>query len=410
MELHPAIKDIKIEFTEDGLTKHGLFGLLAWYLTEILDFEKRCELLTVKKKRNRDKNKSVKRRKSKFPAPKLCIGIVTTILLGIKRFEKVNDKLHDEVRTANMIGLEKFFDRSTARNFINEFQLWHLEQLDQININLLNDFGESFRQDFAVLDIDATTHSVESKKREGAIPGYNKKNRGKPCYQWSVGFIRDEIVSQVLSKGNTHCSQKFEYILNDVRGKLGTTNLIIRLDGGYLSADTLNYTVEKGLQITITCQIAHVMAQKENKIDMSKWFDYDKTTKLLDAGLVKVVSGCSHTFRVIFVKQRQEKIKVVDDKIRKITKTKSYAIVSRLNAEMSAGAVYEFHHQRQTIENFFKESKNPFNSSKMPSQKFRGNEAYLHLVTLAYNCFTLFKKDICQRSGKETVLKRLKIK
>ena len=153
MDHFPPIKDIKIEFTEDGLTKHGLFGLLAWYLVEILDFEKRCEILTVKKKRNRDKNKYINRRESKFPAPKMCIGIVATILLWIKRFEKVNDKLHDEIRIANMIGLERFFDRSTARKFINEFQLWHLSQLDQINTDLLRDFGESFRQDFAVLDV-----------------------------------------------------------------------------------------------------------------------------------------------------------------------------------------------------------------------------------------------------------------
>ncbi|ODS37497.1 MAG: hypothetical protein A7316_09345 [Candidatus Altiarchaeales archaeon WOR_SM1_86-2] len=410
MDRIPPIKDIKVEFTEDGLTKHGLFGLLAWYLVEILDFEKRCEIVTVKRKRNRDKNKSIKRRKCKFPEPKMCIGIVATILLGIKRFEKIDDKLHDEVRIANMIGLEKFFDKTTARKFINEFQLWHLRQLDQINTDLLRDFGESFRQDFAVLDIDATTHSVESKKREGAVPGYNKKNRGKPCYQWSIGFIRDEIVSQVLSKGNTHCSQRFKYIVEDVGKKLGTCNLIIRLDEGYMSADTLNYSVENGLQIVITCRMDWILAQKENKIDHSRWFDHNETTRLLDAGLVKVVSECPHKFRVIFVEQQQEKIKVVDDRVRKTKKPKKYAIVSRLNAEMDAGTLYEFHHQRQTIENFFKESKNPFNSSKMPSQKFRGNEAYLHLVMLAYNCFTVFKKDICQQSGRYTVLKKLKIR
>jgi len=409
MEQSTTIKDIKIEFTEDGLTKHGLFGLLAWYLVEVLDFGKRCELLTVKKKRNRNKDKNIKRRKSPFPATKMCMGIVATILLGIKRFEKVNDKLHDETRIANMIGLEKFFDRSTARKFINEFQLWHIKQLDHINTELLRDFGESFRQDFAVLDLDATTYSVESKNREGAVPGYNKKNRGKPCYQWSVGFIRDEIASQILSKGNTHCSINLGYIVNDVRKKLDTGNIIIRADGGYLSADTLNYAVENGLQIITTCPIKYILAQKENKIDLSGWFDYDEKTRLLNVDLIKVVSGCQHKFHAIFVEKEQEKTKVSGGKVRKMKESLSYAIVSRLNASMDASALYEFYHQRQTIENFFKESKNPFNAGKMPSQKFRGNEVYLHFVMLAYNCFSIFKKDICHQIGKEDLLKRLKI-
>lgn len=34
----------------------------------------------------------------------------------------------------------------------------------------------------------------------------------------------------------------------------------------------------------------------------------------------------------------------------------------------------------------------PFNGRKIPSQKFRDNEAYLHLVITAYSCFSLFKK------------------
>jgi len=403
------IKDIELVFEGDGLTKYGLFPLLTWFLMDVLELEKRCKIVTVKRKRNRDKTRDIKRRKTLFPAPKMCVGIVVVILLGIKRFERIRNVLHTETKIANMIGLKRFFDPVTVRNFINEFQLWHLRQLDRVNTDLLKDFGESFRQDFPVLDIDMTTHSLESKKREGAIPGYNKKNKGKPCYQWSVGFIREEIISQALSNGNTHCSTKFEGIVEDVREKLDTTNFILRVDGGYLSAETLNYIVKNDLQVTITCQFNYILAQKENEIDFSKWFDHNEYTRLLDAGEVYVVSKCKHKFRVILVEQKQEKTEIDDGKKHKTKEIKKYAIVARLNAPSDPSAIYEFHHQRQTIENFFNEVKNPFNAGKMPSQKFRGNEAYLHLVTLAYNCFGIFKKTICQRSGRENLLVQLRV-
>ncbi|MFQ5835838.1 MAG: transposase [bacterium] len=88
---------------------------------------------------------------------------------------------------------------------------------------------------------------------------------------------------------------------------------------------------------------------------------------------------------------------------------KQYVIIHNVVGLDTPRAIFEFHHQRQTIENFFKESKNPFNSSKMPSQYFRANEAYLYFVGLAYNSFALFKKIVCHIYGEDTLLKLLKI-
>jgi len=186
------IKDIEIEFEGDTLTKYGLFALLAWFLIDIIELSQRFKIVTVKKRRNR--NNPIKRRKKPFPDYKMCLGIVVIILLGIS-FEKIPRLLHTETKLAELIGLEKFFRVATARNFINEFTLWHLRQLDKINMSILKNFGEATLQDFPILDIDKSTHSLESKKREKAVPGFNKKNRGKPCYQWSCGFIREEVVT-----------------------------------------------------------------------------------------------------------------------------------------------------------------------------------------------------------------------
>jgi len=162
------IKDIEIEFEGDTLTKYGLFALLAWFLVDIIELSKRFKIVTVKKRRNR--NNPIKRRKKPFPDYKMCLGIVVIILLGIKRFEKIPRLLHTETKLAEVIGLEKFFRVATARNFINEFTLWHLRQLDKINMSILKDFGEATLQDLAILDIDTSTHSLESKKREKAVP------------------------------------------------------------------------------------------------------------------------------------------------------------------------------------------------------------------------------------------------
>lgn len=141
---------------------------------------------------------------SQFDVSQMCIGIVAIILLGIERFRRINKVLSTERKIAELIGLPEFFDQCTVHRFLNEFQKWHLKQLEEASHRLIHTFGESPRQDVLVVDIDSTTHSLESRKRERAIVGYNKKNRGKPCYQWSVAFVRGEVVAQRLNPGDTH--------------------------------------------------------------------------------------------------------------------------------------------------------------------------------------------------------------
>jgi hypothetical protein len=279
------IQDILLKFEGDDLSKYGLFPLFAWYLVDYVQLLKRLKSLTVKRKRN-NKN-PIKRRKPKFTEAQLSIGIICIILLGIKRLRKINRLLKTETQIANLIGLERFFDQVTAHRFLNEFQLWHLRQLERVGDDLARDFGEAFRQDIVVLDIDSTTHSVESRKRQKAVVGYNKKNPGKPCYQWSVGFIRGEAVAHKLYEGNTTCKDHLKDTLDLVTQKIPQPVSIVRLDGGYLSADLLDYIVKKNLSVVLGARYDWVMAQKP-KINLDKWMSYDEKTMIYDLGPARV--------------------------------------------------------------------------------------------------------------------------
>jgi hypothetical protein len=387
------IKDIVLTFEGDDLSKYGLFPLFAWYLVDYVRLLKRFKPLTVKRKRNN--TNPVKRRTPQFSEAQLGIGIICIILLGIKRLRKINRLLKTETQIANLIGLKRFFDQATAHRFFNEFQLWHLRQLERIADDLARDFGEAFRQDIVVFDIDSSTHSVESRKREKAVVGFNKKNRGKPCYQWSVGFIRGEAVVHKLYAGNTTCKQHLKDTVDMVMGKISQPVSIVRLDGGYLSADLLEYIDDAHLSVVMGARYDWVMAQKPD-IDPDKWLSYDEKTQLYDLGMARVISNAHRDYRIILVVKEQEPFKA--DRRKRVKKVR-YAIIENLPLRLDTGALYKFYCQRQTIENFFKESKGPFNAGKMPSEKFRGCEAYLSFVVIAHNLFVWFKKNFCPRNG-----------
>ena len=202
--------------------------------------------------------------------------------------------------------------------------------------------------------------------------------------------------------GNTHGSQSLQWIIEDVRQKLEEPISILRLDSGYLSGDTLNYAVEHRLYLCMAARYDWILAQGVD-VDETKWQRYDEKTRLYELGERQVISTSKHCFRIILVEKQQKSFPGGKSK-KKILR---YGIIERLPFSFSPGELHQFYHGRQTIEHFFKESTGPFNAGKLPSQEFRGNEAYLHLVTIAENCCVLFKKKFSLPIGKTVLWKPL---
>lgn len=388
-QLH--IEDIRIEYKGNDLSQYGLFPLFAWYLMDVVKLPELFAQVTVNRKRN--PNQKRKRKTPFFSDAQMCIGLGSLPILGIPRISKIDERLSTETELAKLLGLPRWFNQSTAHRYLNGFSKWHVQQLDTINQQLLLQHGSCSQQPLVLVDIDSQTHTLESRKRQKAVVGFNKKKPGKPCYQWNVAFVCGEAVSQKLMAGNSIGRQSLRWLLDDVQRKLQPSLMIVRLDGGYLSGEVLDELVSQQLQICMAARYDWILAQGVS-LEESRWQVYDEKTRLYEVGKTKVVSTCSHLFRVILVEKEQTPFPGSKSK-----KTiYRYGILENLAFHLTTSGVYEFYHGRQTIEQFFKESTGPFNAGKMPSQKFRANEAYLHLVVIAENCGLWF--NICLQSGK----------
>ena len=127
-----------------------------------------------------------------------------------------------------------------------------------------------------------------------------------------------------------------------------------------------------------------------------------------------IFAGQTLPLRLVLVKRREKVKKVKKGRVHWRMKEYIYGIVTNIaRKEKTPNQVYRFYHQRATIENFFRESRQSFHLGKLPSQKFRGNEAYLWFVALAYNCFVWFKRDILpkhmQRRTAQTIRRKLNV-
>jgi hypothetical protein len=378
----PQVPPIRVSFTNERLTRYGFFPAIAKFFIDHLFLKERFKQVTVPKQRNRD-----------FAVSDLCLSMVSLPVLGIPYIWQINDCLRDEPAVAGALGLKRIFDQSTLHRFLNRFAGWHVNQLEKIHVQLLQQEGQSLREETIILDIDASTHSLRGTKRQGASPGRNTKAKGKDCYQWSVSFCAGELICQKLDAGHVHCINRLQTLLEKSKQILGRVDLL-RVDGGYTSKETLTFLVEEKVSFLakIGNQYGIVKALKK-RIPQTAWKPYDENTWLYNAGIVQVLEGCPKPLRLIMVCHANAVKKVSKGRVFYRTKYIYYGIVAHLYESHRAAWIFQTYQKRQTVEQFFKEGNQSFNTGKMPSQRFRANQAYLYFMGIGYNCFLWFKKN-----------------
>lgn len=382
----PQLPPIRVRFNNERLTRYGFFPAIAKFFIDHLCLKKRFKQVTIPKQRIRD-----------FAVEDLCISMISLPVLGIPYIWQINDCLRDEPAVARALGLKRVFDQSTLHRFLNRFSGWHVNQLEKIHVQLLQQEGQSLQEEFIVLDIDASTRSLWGTKRQGASPGRNTKAKGKDCYQWSVSFSSGELICQQLDKGHVHCINRLHTLFEKSKQILGRIDLL-RVDGGYISEETLTFLA--GEKVAFLAKIGNqygIVKTFKETLTETAWKPYDENTWLYNAGVVQVSAGCVRPLRLIMVRHVNSIKKVHKGRVFYRTKYIYYGIVAHLCEPHRAAWIYRIYKERQTVEQFFKEGNQSFNTGKMPSQRLRANQAYLYFMGIGYNCFLWFKKN-CARA------------
>lgn len=303
-------------------------------------------------------------------------------------------------KLARSIGLETgFFSASQAHRILNTFNGYHVNQLRRIGQNLVCEFGDAPNQKLIVVDIDQSARPTYARKREGATTGKTSSKMGQNCLQWSVAFCAGEVIDQELKEGYRHCIDDFKERYQQALKVLGHIH-ILRLDGGYLSVENLQLLKN---QLFCTKASINLNCVKEGlkKAQGFYWKSIDKHTKIFDCGFMDIFPEVSQKYRLILVKGRKMKERRIPKKQRKQGRGyRSYRITYQeiifgilTNLSGNKVLVYEFYKQRQTVENYFRDSNCAEEANKLPSQKFRANQAYLWLTRQVQNALQWFKRQ-----------------
>ena len=247
-----------------------------------------------------------------------------------------------------------------------------------------------------VADIDVTTLQSSSSGKEGAEAGYNRKNKGKPCFQLSATFIGRVFADAKLFPGCTNPKDFFQKAVKRVIS-LGYGIEIIRADRAYMTLENLLFLTGLSLGYAIGAP-ANFNAVSEGT-ELLKSLARGKSSRivhagkgivLLDLGWVTLTNGVQT--RIVIVRRINRKKK--NGKWHR--NTCYYAIAT--NLPLSAKDIYTFYHKRQCIEAGFRELKNHYNLERLPFQTLKANEFWIVCKIAAMTLFKIFQTETLPKS------------
>jgi hypothetical protein len=324
------------------------------------------------------------------------MSLVTLFLLGIARISHIDCTLAGETALARCLGLNRFPSSDTLYNLLKRVNLWHVKQIDRIHQEYLDEQAR-LEDATTIADLDLSVKSTEGHQRQNATPGHNPKHKGRDCYQWAVAFVSGVVVWQQLYRGNTSGQNVVRTALEAVLKRLPRLD-ILRLDGGFLSAKVLNEVVSRKLHFLTKagCKLKSIRTLlKQTRPE--QWQSYDENTRLRRCSKVQLLDDFSTPVTAILVECRRRIKKMRKGRLRWRTRIFYYAIITDLH-HWSTAKIYETYKARWAVENFFKEANQSFNSGKLPSSQFRGNQFFLGLLSVVYNLMQWFKRDCLPRS------------
>jgi hypothetical protein len=382
------MKNIKIVFVNKDFSRFATFPLMGSFLIDYLTIDKRLQVLSTKK------------RKIVFSKVDYALTLMSCIFLGIKNFNNMDDCLQTENKLAELLGIEaKTFPKKNAcRNFLNSSTHWNVKQIDKISFDLIKEYTHFYKKRKLIIDIDQTTKSTEGSKIERAKPGYNIKRKGRPCLKFSISTVCGYIFSERLEDGNIHCSTNFKAVYNETKSKINqlpnvsSKRMILRIDGGYFSKESLKFIKDEHIQFITKCKINLVSIKELMRANKGYWQLFKEDISYLYFKDQQIFTDWPVKYNILIIREKRKRLKSKNRQIYHTVTEIKYALVT--NLEYSPEKLWIFYKGRQTIENCFREHNQSFKAGKLPCHKFYGNAFYFAQVCLCYNISFFFQKHI----------------
>jgi len=317
---------------------------------------------------------------------KTYIGILSE---GKSEYEYIETYRGDEVFSTSL-GMKEVPSSETVRQRFDMAPSKEWEEiLTEESLKLLKkwevELTPSIRE-IVPLDIDVSPFDNSKTKKAGVSRTYKGFDGYSPIFGY-IGKNEGYFIAVELREGKSHSQcDGGEFIRKAIRNAKQVTNkdLLLRVDSGHDSIDTIKICQEEGVEYLIKRNLRK--EGKEKYVEIAKKDEKVKVTKPREGktvyrGSQKINKGLKWEVNMIY--------EVIE---RTIDKKGEQLLISEIEVnsywtslEDEADTVIRLYEEHATSEQFHSEIKGDLDIERFPSGKFETNGIILHIAQFVYN-------------------------
>ena len=378
-----GIRKIHFSFGEKNITRFGGMYLihkfcqkikLKWYLQRYVQFHEYHQ---------------------SYQSSELILIILYSIIVGILRIDTTRPLQYNGV-FQKLMGIKRYPDPTAIRRFLHRLPPRVIRQIVKVH-NLLQQklFFIQCPKTSVIFDIDPTVVTVYGKQQRSKV-GYAPKKRGRKCYSVFLCFESNhqEFWLGSLQSGNISPVKIALRFLKDCIAKLPKSirRIRMRADAAFFSGAFIEPIDEEGIGYTIEVQITNPM---KSRFQIIKYSSYKEGWEVGEFYYLPTSTRYKWKRMHRFVVERRPLPEDPEEKTQlKLFEMKGYGYrVVITNLPLKPRHVWNFHNQRaRGSELNIRELKYNYPLSKVPTQSYTANIAYLQILTFAFNIVNWFKR------------------
>lgn len=327
-------------------------------------------------------------RNNAYSIPEMLLALLYPIILGLGRLD-TTELLRRNGVFQTLTGLPAYPDPTALRRFLRRFAARGLPKLRRLHDRLLGEMCQRPQPLARVLfDLDSTVLTLYGHQEKARI-GYNPRKRGRPSYHPLVCFEGQtkDFWHGELRPGDVHTASGTVWLLRACFAKLPQTvrQIRVRADPGFYNYKVVRAIEARRGKFVIVARLTQPLKR------MIPGLPYTEVRPGLAVAEGQYQPhGWPHPYRFVVVRKTLPEEESPQTTLFTVGRYSYHAFVT--NFRLRPLAVYRFYNDRAAVENIIKELKADYPLAKIPTSQFAANEAYFHLLLLAYNVVNWYKR------------------
>ena len=370
-----GLRNVQLKFSGHRLTNFGSVYLLHRFFTR-LGLKKALATGVRLVQRN-----------NRYSVGEMVLAVLYPMILGMERLETTYLLTHNGV-FQKLTGLRAYPNATTLRRFLLRLGQRALPRVRRVHDHLRARVVAAEGRRRFIFDVDSTVVVVYG-HQEQARRGYNPTKRGRRSYHPLVCFegeSRDYWAGE-LRPGDAHTAQGAVDLLAACFARLpqNAQRVDVRGDKGFYDGKLVAALEDRRAGFVIVARLTETIKRHFPGLHYT-----------LHRGRVETAEFWYQPHRwpgpYRFVVIRRPLAEDPSDQLTLFTVKRHTYQVLVTNLDLQPINLWRFYNDRAALELIIRELKGDYPLGRVPTKHFFANEAYFHLLLLAYNVMNWFKR------------------